>query len=146
MPVEQPTLSVAPSTIVCRLASGDLGDQTPIAVRSLMFDGVLITAVAVAADDKVLIQDTDDSDILKTVTVQSILDLGGGDVIGPAGATDDALARYDTATGKLIQNSLVILDDAGAMTGLTGDDGKASALDTLLTFFFMYDRRSQNLK
>ena len=30
---------------------------------------------------------------------------GGGDVVGPAGATDEAIARYDGATGKIIQDS-----------------------------------------
>lgn len=33
-------------------------------------------------------------------------------VIGPDGATGDALARFDATTGKLIQSSGVILDDA----------------------------------
>ena len=36
---------------------------------------------------------------------------GGGDVTGPAGATDNAIARYDGATGKLLQNSGVTIDD-----------------------------------
>jgi hypothetical protein len=43
-----------------------------------------------------------------------------GDVVGPASATDNALARFDTTTGKLIQNSVAILSDAGVLTGLTG--------------------------
>jgi hypothetical protein len=43
-----------------------------------------------------------------------------GDVVGPASATDNALARFDTTTGKLIQNSIGILSDAGVLTGLTG--------------------------
>jgi len=42
----------------------------------------------------------------------------GGDVVGPASATDNAIARYDTTTGKLIQNSLVIIDDTGSVTGV----------------------------
>jgi len=42
-----------------------------------------------------------------------------GDVIGPATSTDNALARFDLATGKLIQDSLAILDDLGALSGLT---------------------------
>jgi hypothetical protein len=42
----------------------------------------------------------------------------GGDVVGPASATDNAIARYDTTTGKLIQNSLVIVDDTGSITGV----------------------------
>jgi hypothetical protein len=42
----------------------------------------------------------------------------GGDVVGPASATDNAVARYDSTTGKLIQNSLVIIDDTGSVTGV----------------------------
>jgi len=42
----------------------------------------------------------------------------GGDVVGPASATDNAVARYDTTTGKLIQNSVVIIDDTGSVTGV----------------------------
>jgi hypothetical protein len=38
-----------------------------------------------------------------------------GDVVGPASATDNALARYDGTSGKLIQNSTVTLSDAGAL-------------------------------
>lgn len=41
---------------------------------------------------------------------------GSGDVVGPASSTDNALARFDSTTGKLIQNSTAILDDAGALT------------------------------
>ena len=40
---------------------------------------------------------------------------GSGDVVGPASATDNAIARYDTTTGKLIQNSGVTVDDNGAI-------------------------------
>ncbi len=43
---------------------------------------------------------------------------GGGDVTGPAGATDNAVARYDGATGKLIQNSGVLVDDSNNMSGI----------------------------
>jgi hypothetical protein len=41
-----------------------------------------------------------------------------GDVVGPASATDNAIARYDSTTGKLIQNSVVIVDDTGSVTGV----------------------------
>ena len=43
----------------------------------------------------------------------------GGDVVGPASATDNAIARYDTTTGKLIQNSVVTVSDTGAIAGAT---------------------------
>lgn len=37
---------------------------------------------------------------------------GGGDVVGPASATDNALVRFDSTTGKLVQNSGVTVDDS----------------------------------
>lgn len=44
---------------------------------------------------------------------------GAGDVVGPASATDDAIARFDLTTGKLIQNSVVtIADTTGNMAGV----------------------------
>jgi len=42
-----------------------------------------------------------------------------GDVVGPASATDNAIARFDGTTGKLIQNSAVtIADTTGNMAGV----------------------------
>lgn len=37
---------------------------------------------------------------------------GSGDVVGPNSAIDKAIARYDSTTGKIIQNSGIIIDDA----------------------------------
>jgi len=43
----------------------------------------------------------------------------GGDVVGPALATDNAVVRFDGATGKLIQNSVVtIADSTGDISGV----------------------------
>jgi len=39
-----------------------------------------------------------------------------GNVTGPAASTDEALARFDLATGRLLQNSAITLSDAGALT------------------------------
>lgn len=42
---------------------------------------------------------------------------GSGDVVGPASATDNAIARFDSTTGKLIQNSAAtIADTTGDIT------------------------------
>jgi hypothetical protein len=42
-----------------------------------------------------------------------------GDVVGPASATDNAVVRFDATTGKLIQNSVVIIaDTTGDVTGV----------------------------
>lgn len=50
---------------------------------------------------------------------------GTGDVVGPGSATDNAIARFDGTTGKLIQNSTVtigdtgIIDDSNSISGAT---------------------------
>jgi hypothetical protein len=54
-----------------------------------------------------------------TVTLLASTSGASGDVVGPASATDNALARFDLTTGKLIQNSVGILSDTGALSGLT---------------------------
>lgn len=38
-----------------------------------------------------------------------------GDVTGPGSSTDNAIARFDSTTGKVIQNSAVTIDDSGNM-------------------------------
>ena len=42
-----------------------------------------------------------------------------GDVVGPGSSTDNALVRFDGTTGKLVQSSVGVLSDAGALSGLT---------------------------
>jgi len=75
----------------------------------------------------------------------------GGDVVGPASATDNAIARFDGTTGKLIQNSAVtVADTSGDITGgkynkvtitapatgatLTIADGKTATVNNSITF------------
>ena len=41
---------------------------------------------------------------------------GGGDVSGPGSSTDNAVARFDSTTGKIIQNSGVVINDSGEVT------------------------------
>ena len=41
-----------------------------------------------------------------------------GMVVGPSSSTDNAVARYNATTGKLIQDSGVIIDDSDNITGL----------------------------
>lgn len=53
---------------------------------------------------------------------------GTGDVTGPAFSTDNAVVRWDGATGKLIQNSSVIIDDSNNISGIgtLAADGNAT--------------------
>lgn len=59
---------------------------------------------------------------------------GSGDVVGPSSATDNAIARYDQTTGKLIQDSGITIADgeSGTLSGTnTGDVTLAGSLDYL---------------
>src|SRR3990167_4235347 len=44
-----------------------------------------------------------------------------GDVVGPASATDNAVARFNGTGGKTIQDSLFIVDDTGHVTSFGGN-------------------------
>ncbi len=84
-------------------------------IKSEMITGQPNKATPVAGD-KVLISDGADSGNLKEVDASSFGG-GSGDVTGPAGATDEGVARYDGATGKIIQDSNVTIDDDGIVSG-----------------------------
>jgi len=60
---------------------------------------------------------------LKTVGGSSLLGsgdiaVGSGDVVGPSSSTDNAIARFDATTGKLLQNCVVTIGDTGNIAGL----------------------------
>jgi hypothetical protein len=57
----------------------------------------------------------------KSYTDAAIVAAATGNVIGPASATDNAIARFDTTTGKLIQNSVVTVSDTGVVVGASID-------------------------
>lgn len=62
-------------------------------------DGVTITGAGTVADPFVSVA-------------------GGGDVVGPAGATDEAIVIFDTATGKLVKDSAVLLSELAVKTNV----------------------------
>jgi hypothetical protein len=76
---------------------------------------------------------TDGNGVLSWSTAAS------GDVYGPASATDNAIARFDLTTGKIIQNSSALVDDAGnvlAGAGLVGAPAFSTTGDTNTGIFF----------
>lgn len=52
-------------------------------------------------------------------------------VTGPSSATDNAVARFDGTTGKLVQNALVTIEDTGnvALPALATVDGRDVSVD-----------------
>lgn len=70
-------------------------------------------------------------DIIQIPTTQTP-GAGLGDVVGPASSTDNAIVRYDTTTGRLLQNSSVtIADSTGAIAGATSLTSPAATNLTL---------------
>lgn len=61
---------------------------------------------------------TEDTHVLRKIDLNDY-------VSGPASATDNVLVRFDGATGKLIQDSLVLLDDTGKIFPLSAKIGGA---------------------
>ncbi len=53
---------------------------------------------------------------------------GSGDASGPSSSTDNALARFDGTTGKLLQNSAATLTDAGAMAWTNSSTSSALSI------------------
>jgi len=75
--------------------------------------------------------------IAATVSAQIVPSTGN--VRGPTSATDNAVARYDGTTGKLIQNSGVTIDDSGNATAAgaiisTGSTTEAAANRSVLDY------------
>jgi hypothetical protein len=74
------------------------------------------------------------SDIAADGTLTCGTPAGAGDVVGPASSTDNAIARFDSTTGKLLQNSGATIDDSGNITAnsfvgpVTGNASTATAL------------------
>lgn len=74
------------------------------------------------------IEATDDPSTGETVlTVSS--SLGAGDVVGPGVATDNAVARFDSTTGKLVKNSAVTIDNSGNIATAGTVDGRDVSTD-----------------
>jgi hypothetical protein len=63
----------------------------------------------------------------------------GGDVVGPSSATDNAIARYDTTTGKLIQNSVTLIDDTGNASGILSQQFSNGSAVTVAAGKIWYD-------
>ena len=72
-------------------------------------------------------------------TIANISPSLGGDVVGPASATDNAIARFDLTTGKLIQNSVTLIDDTGNASGILSQQFSNGAAVTLAAGKMWYD-------
>jgi hypothetical protein len=63
----------------------------------------------------------------------------GGDVVGPASSTDNAIARFDSTTGKLLQNSVTLIDDTGNASGILSQQFSNGSAVTVAAGKMWYD-------
>ena len=93
---------------------------------AVVVKGSATTGVSIAAGSQAVVA-WDGSDFVKVTAT--------GDVVGPASSTDNAFARFDSTTGKLLQNSTgATLSDTGApsFTGAVTVAGTAAAGSSLV--------------
>lgn len=88
------------SDVPVAISDGGTNATTNTAAANNIVSGASLTTATVAATDKVLIQDTSDSDNLKTVTALSIANLSGGSggsrvFIASASASSSATIDFD---------------------------------------------------
>lgn len=57
-----------------------------------------------------------------TIEINPFTAAASGDVVGPASSTDNAIARFDGTTGKLLQNSPVTVGDTGTIHVVGSDN------------------------
>lgn len=88
----------------------DVTDATNVASA-----GAFMASNVIDEDDMVSDSDTKvpTQQSVKAYVTTSMAGAGAGDVVGPASSTDNALARFDSTTGKIVQDSNAILSDSG---------------------------------
>lgn len=93
------------------------GGSSPLTTKGDLYTySTMDERLAAGADGLVLTTDSSEPTGLRWSSVA-----GTGDVVGPAGADDNAIATFDGATGKAIQNSVVTLDALGVVEGASID-------------------------
>lgn len=118
------TLPLAPTTsrsLIIKDGQGEAGDF------NITLDGNGKTIDSVSTF--VLLADWQSVEIVYNGTEWNVLSAYkiDGDVIGPVSSTDNAIARFDGATGQVIQNSAVtIADTTGVFTGASIDTAAAA--------------------
>jgi hypothetical protein len=105
--------------------SGDLTISTLTASRALVTNGTKVLTSSATTDTEIGYV----SGVTSAIQTQL-----GTKAAGAASSTDNAVARFDATTGKVVQNSGVIIDDSNNVSGAaTAAIGGALVTSTVLT-------------
>jgi hypothetical protein len=63
---------------------------------------------------------------------------GSGDVVGPGSATDNAIVRFDSTTGKLVQSSGITIDDSDVLLVATMNVGTINLTNRIAEYRTIY--------
>lgn len=88
---------------------------TGISITGSPITGAGTLGITNTAPDQVVVLTGAGSTTISGTYPSFTITSSAGDVVGPASSTDNAITRYDSTTGKLLQNSLVTISDAGAI-------------------------------
>jgi len=132
------------------IAVGGTVDGRDVAADGLKLDGIEEGAQAnVNADwdattgDSVILNKPTDVTDLSTHASSELSD--GDDLVkGPASATDNAIARFNGTTGKVVQNSPATLDDDGNIAGLKDTSTETVTIDSAVQM--SYDPVTETLE
>ena len=89
-----------------------------VTIQSAAAAGTWTMTLPVNDGDASQFLQTDGAGVTSWVTVSAV-----GNVVGPASATDNAVARFDSTTGKLIQDSALIVADTTGSLSRSGNGG-----------------------
>lgn len=110
------------------------GGSSPLTTKGDVYTYTTVDArLPVGTNGQVLSADSAEATGLKWITAS-----GTGDVVGPSSSTDNSIARFDSTTGKLIQNSAIQVSDVTTYSSKAYiqekyDDGSTSNIATIIT-------------
>lgn len=81
--------------------------------------------------------------IITAESVTIITPADGNVVTGPTSATDNAVARFDSTTGKIMQNSGVTIDDSNNMAG--ANSIRVGGAEQLKFWSYVHTLTAQNI-